>query len=77
MLSAPDGTTFTVHMRDNATYCVEILPASGGMPKMADGFKTKAEAEQWIYDRITGEDTDAFDQLPEFAGNRTTPLNPS
>jgi hypothetical protein len=64
-------------MRDNGTYCVEILPATGGMPKMADGFTSKAEAEQWIYDRMTGATADTFDQLPEFAGHRTTPLDPS
>jgi hypothetical protein len=64
-------------MRDNGTYCVEIRPATGGLPRMADGFKSKAEAEQWVYDRMTGESTDIFEQLPEFAGPRTTPLNPS
>ena len=69
MFTASDGTAYKVLVRDNGTFAVEAFP-DAALPVFVEGFKSKPEAEQWIYEHATARGS----KLPQYAGNlRTTP----
>lgn len=59
----PDNKAYSVIARDDGSYAVEITEPAG-LPRFAEGFKTKAEAEDWIFNRIERKG----DDLPPYAG---------
>jgi len=67
MATGTDGTDYQVLIRGDATYSVEVKPL-GRLPNVVEGFRTRAEAEQWIYEQMTSLTSD----LPEHAGPRSS-----
>jgi hypothetical protein len=63
MINENDGTIYTSIPRENGMYAVEVLPIAD-LPRFVEGFKSKAEAEQWIFDRATAQNSG----LPDYAG---------
>jgi hypothetical protein len=52
---ASDNTAYNPIARANGTYAVEIMRAHD-MPSIVEGFKSKAEAEEWIFQQMTERD---------------------
>jgi hypothetical protein len=67
MATGTDGTDYQVLIRGDGTYSVEVKPL-GRIANVVEGFRTRAEAEQWIYDRMTALASD----LPLHAGPRSS-----
>ena len=57
MATGRDGTDYRVIIRSNQDYAVEMT-SIGGMSDIVEGFKTRTEAGQWIYDRMTAVQSD-------------------
>ena len=64
MAMGPDGTVYSVNESTDGTFAVEILRPSS-LPRFKPGFKTRPEAEQWIYERIC----EVGSALPSYAGH--------
>jgi hypothetical protein len=69
MPTASDGTVYTTLARDNGTYAVEVTGV-GELPDLVEGFKTRSEAEQWIYDNSTIQESRQDFSMPPYAGPR-------
>jgi hypothetical protein len=65
MVNAHDGTIYTSLARENGMYAVEVSPVAD-LSKFVEGFKSKEEAEQWIFDQATAQSSG----LPQYAGPR-------
>lgn len=57
MTVAPDGTVYIAVGREDGSYVVEIFKPNQ-ISKFVEGFKSRAEAEQWIYANVTKVDTE-------------------
>jgi len=58
-----DNCVYTIIQRDGGTYAVEMRRLDG-IPELKEGFKTKTEADDWIFDQIQR----TADEPPPFAG---------
>jgi hypothetical protein len=59
-------TTFKTVLLENMTFGVEVLPPGRVAPYMVDPFSSRAEAEQWIGERLRLKDIppDAVNKAP-------------
>ena len=69
MLTSSGGTTYTVLDRHDGSYAVQVFPHTS-LPQVIEPFRTAAEAEQWVFEHVTGQGP----KLPQYAGPpQTTP----